>query len=145
MTRQKKVILEELKKVTSHPTAYELYERVKARVPQVSLGTVYRNLDQLSSRGIIRKIELGQGQRRFDATLAEHHHIRCLSCGRVDDIPLNPLLGMPTLQENISALCGYEVLGCVVDFQGICPECKKKRGSMEADRGSVFDTSETIS
>ena len=131
MTRQKKVILEELKKAKDHPTAYELYEKVKALVPQISLGTVYRNLDQLSARGAIRKLELGQGQRRFDGNLEIHDHIRCISCGRVEDITVNPYLRMSALKQDLTALCGYEVLGCEMDIRGICPQCNKKCGDTE--------------
>jgi Fur family transcriptional regulator, ferric uptake regulator len=126
MTRQKRVVLEELGKVKTHPTAYDLYEMVKLRLPLISLGTVYRNLDQLSSAGQIRRLDMGQGQRRFDAVADEHSHIRCISCGKVDDVPLNPSVSTITIKDIVSSQSGYEVLGCEMDFQGICPKCKKK-------------------
>lgn len=124
MTRQKKIILEELGKVKSHPTAYEIYEMVKLRIPQISLGTVYRNLEQLSANGRIRRLDMGQGQRRFDAISSEHMHIQCISCGKVDDVPLNPPINTTNIKEIVGSNSGYEVLGLDMDFQGICPMCK---------------------
>ena len=125
MTKQRKVIIEELSKVKSHPTAYDIYEMVRSKLPQISLGTVYRNLEHLSSRGLIRKLDMGKDQRRFDATIDEHMHIRCLSCGKVEDLSLNPSLDIVTMIKNVSSQSGYEVLGCKMEFQGICPQCRK--------------------
>ena len=59
MTNQRQIILEEVKKVHSHPTADEVYERVRKKIPRISMGTVYRNLDVLSKTGLIRKIDPG--------------------------------------------------------------------------------------
>ena len=73
-TRQRQVILEELQAVTSHPTAVELHELVRRRLPKVSLGTVYRNLDLLARMGVIEKLEHSGGEARFDANTAEHDH-----------------------------------------------------------------------
>jgi Fur family transcriptional regulator, ferric uptake regulator len=125
MTKQRMVILEELRKVRSHPTAYDVYEIVRSRLPRISLATVYRNLEQLSSNGQILKLDLGQGQKRFDAEIEDHSHIRCLSCGKVEDVPLNPSMGIATIKDSVSSQSGYEVLGYGMDFQGICPACKK--------------------
>lgn len=124
MTRQRSVILEELRKVKTHPTAYDVYEMVRMRLPRISLGTVYRNLEQLSAGGIIKRLDFGEGQRRFDSTSGEHMHIRCISCGRVDDVILQPGQGMATIQDMVGATSGYEVMGCSMDFQGICPQCR---------------------
>ena len=88
MTQQRKVILEELKKTNSHPGADEIYERVRKRLPQISLGTVYRNLEILSELGEIQNLELGGGLKRFDSNPKKHYHIRCIRCGRVDDSPV---------------------------------------------------------
>jgi Fur family ferric uptake transcriptional regulator len=126
MTKQRKLILEELRKVKTHPTAYEVYERVKALIPQISLGTVYRNLEILSSIGIINRLDMAQGQRRFDPTTQDHHHIRCVSCGRVDDIPLNTVRDITNIIDIVGETSGYEVLGCGIDLHGMCPLCKKE-------------------
>ena len=138
MTKQKRVVLEELSKVKNHPTAYDVYEMVKSRLPRISLGTVYRNLEQLSSGGQIRRLDMGQSQRRFDAVVDDHLHIRCISCGKVDDVPLNPAMSTITIKDIVSSQSGYDVLGCEMDFQGICPKCKKKMAIHNIDGTKVY-------
>jgi Fur family ferric uptake transcriptional regulator len=138
MTRQKRVVLEELSKVKTHPTAYEIFEMVKSRLPRISLGTVYRNLDQLSSGGQIRRLDIGQSQRRFDAVVDDHVHIRCISCGKVDDVPLNPAMSATTIKDTVSSQSGYDVLGCELDFQGICPSCKKSLTGQNIDGAKSY-------
>jgi Fur family ferric uptake transcriptional regulator len=138
MTKQKTVVLEELSKVKNHPTAYDVYEMVKSRLPRISLGTVYRNLEQLSSGGQIRRLDMGQSQRRFDAVVDDHLHIRCISCGKVDDVPLNPAMSTITIKDIVRSQSGYDVLGCEMDFQGICPKCKKKMAVHKIDGTKVY-------
>jgi len=119
-TLQRKVILEELRSVTSHPTAVELYEMVRRRIPRISLGTVYRNLDLLTETGTIRKLDLGGSEARFDADITSHYHVRCVRCGRVDDAREVPA-GL--VQSAPPRLGGYEILGHRLEFVGICPQC----------------------
>ncbi|MHB8994686.1 MAG: Fur family transcriptional regulator [Armatimonadota bacterium] len=126
-TRQRSIILEELRAVTSHPTADDLYEMVRKRLPRISLGTIYRNLDLLCAQGEIVRIDTGQ-QRRFDATVEEHQHIRCVECGRVADVRLNQT-PLPLLE--VAALTQYKVLRQRVNFDGVCPECCGHRDERE--------------
>lgn len=120
-TPQRKVILEELKALKTHPTAAELFEIVRHRLPRISLGTVYRNLEVLHEDGHILKLESAGSEARFDATTTAHHHIRCTRCGAVRDVEAD-------LQENpverVRDACGYEVESCDVRFYGICPDCQ---------------------
>ncbi len=121
MTKRRRVILEELRMFHTHPTADEIYERVRTKLPHVSLGTVYRNLELLSRSGVIRKLEIGGQQMRFDGELNKHQHIRCIRCGRIDDLPGDPL---PTqCDRDILASTGYELVERRVEFLGICPAC----------------------
>ncbi len=121
MTKQRKVIVEELKKLKTHPTATSLYELVRKRLPKISLGTVYRNLDLLGEAGIIQKLETAGTQKRFDGTVENHYHVRCVQCGQVDDIPL-PLFG--EIEELLGGLSNYKILSHRLEFQGICPSCQ---------------------
>ncbi len=118
-SKQRELILEELKALTCHPTADELYEIVRKRLANISLGTVYRNLDLMASTGIILKIESG-GKNRFDGNAMPHPHLRCTECGKVEDIMFDVNLPTPSeLEAN-----GYEVTGCTIEYYGICPNCK---------------------
>ncbi len=123
LTTQRQIILEELGKVTSHPTANEVYDMVRKRLPRIGLGTVYRNLELMSETGIILKLEVGGTQKRFDATVDPHYHIRCLSCGKVDDIEI-PV--MEDINKTAADISKYQVLGHHIEFSGVCSECNDK-------------------
>ncbi|PKN21112.1 MAG: transcriptional repressor, partial [Deltaproteobacteria bacterium HGW-Deltaproteobacteria-3] len=76
ITKQRQIILDELCSVTSHPTADVLYQMVRKRLPKISLGTVYRNLEIMSECGIIQKLDIGGTQKRFDGAPHIHYHVR---------------------------------------------------------------------
>jgi len=126
-TRQKRVILVELRKVTSHPTADEVYQMARKKIPNISLGTVYRNLEQLSEQGKIRKLELAGSQMRFDGRAYSHHHVSCVRCSRVDDVI--SVRGNPGSIDVEAG--GYQVLGHRIEFYGVCPSCQKKESADE--------------
>lgn len=121
MTAQRRVIIEELDKNRTHPTADEIFERVRQVKPRISLGTVYRNLEILADQGKVRKIEVPGGPMRFDARTDEHSHIRCKICGRVDDIEVEE---GTNLKDRVKDDMGYEILECHVEVVGICPHCR---------------------
>jgi Fur family ferric uptake transcriptional regulator len=119
-TRQREVVLEELRKLNTHPTAAELHDIVRKRLPRISLGTVYRNLDRLAGDDIIRKLENGIGGARFDGDVGRHLHVTCVACGRIDDVP-GPTADVDTDELNTPE--GYEIIGLRVELKGICPQC----------------------
>lgn len=121
LTTQRQIILEELGKVTSHPTANEVYDMVRKRLPRIGLGTVYRNLELMAESGIILKLEVGGTQKRFDATTDTHYHIRCTQCDKVDDIDI-PVQNH--INEAAAATIDYQVIGHHIEFSGICSECQ---------------------
>jgi len=132
-TRQREVILEELRKLTSHPTAASLYEIVRRRLPKVSLGTVYRNLELLAKAGEIQKLDFSAGEARFDANPQRHDHVRCVECGKVDDI----MAAEVDLTERFSGRSsGYEILTYRLEFLGVCSSCRSQRGDARQDAGS---------
>ena len=127
-TPQRMVILEELGALKTHPTAAELFAIVRRRLPRISLGTVYRNLEVLHEDGQILKLESAGTEARFDATTHDHHHIRCTRCGAVRDVEValeeNPL-------ERIRNDGGFRIESCEVRFFGICPDCQESRPGRE--------------
>jgi len=124
-TRQRGMILGELKKVHSHPTATAVYDLVRRQLPKISLGTVYRNLELLAELGMIQKIPGAGAEARFDGDPLPHHHVRCVRCGRVDDMPGPPLEGSQAREHDSG---GYEILGYRLEFFGICPRCRSESG-----------------
>jgi Fur family ferric uptake transcriptional regulator len=127
MTRQRQIILEELRKVDIHPSADEVYEMVRKRLPRISLGTVYRNLEILSDLGEIQKLELGGDLKRFDRKPNKHYHIRCMNCGRVDDAPIAPL---NQVEDELYGATVYTIIGHRLEFEGLCPRCSKASGTV---------------
>ena len=123
MTSQREIILEELKKLKSHPTADELYHVVKKRLSRISLATVYRNLEQMSEAGIIKKVEYSGRQKRFDGTTQPHNHIHCIRCGRVADVHISQGSHLHSLIVDAS---GFQIIDDHVEFTGICPECQAR-------------------
>ena len=124
MTRQRAVILEELRKTTTHPTADELYGKVRDRLPRISLGTVYRNLDFLADSGEIRRLEAAGTTKRFDGNMVEHQHVRCLCCGRIGDI-MTPLPTPPVSGMHVPGFS--EIRSARIEFDGICDQCASAR------------------
>ncbi|MCD6163174.1 MAG: transcriptional repressor [candidate division Zixibacteria bacterium] len=124
MTIQRRIITEELKKLTSHPTAEQIYHIVRERLPKISLGTVYRNLDFLSKNNIIRKLDIDKDKARYDAEKREHYHVRCVRCGKIGDI-----FNMPktNIEKEVSKFTDFTIIDYTPEFKGICPECSKKK------------------
>ena len=120
MTRQRKVILEELCKVDTHPSADEVYAMVRKRLPRISLGTVYRNLEILAESGDIQKLEPGCTLKRFDGNKEEHYHLRCIRCDRVIDAPVDFDV---TIKRDLKNNTDFKIIGHKVEFIGICPAC----------------------
>lgn len=128
LTTQRQVILEELAKVTSHPTANDVYDMVRKRLPRIGLGTVYRNLELLAESGMILKLEVGGTQKRFDATTTPHYHIRCVKCRKVDDIDISLQQHINDAAEQVS---NYQILGHHIEFSGICADCTNDSNSCQ--------------
>jgi Fur family ferric uptake transcriptional regulator len=127
MTPQRRVILDLLREKRWHPTAVELFRAVRRRLPRVSLGTVYRNLDLLSQAGKIGRVDPPEGPRRFDGFMERHTHARCVSCGNVEDLEysgpgwtevLRVVTGGSETTES-----GFRLTGHRIEFEGTCARC----------------------
>jgi Fur family transcriptional regulator, ferric uptake regulator len=106
----------------SHPTADEVYQVVRKRLPRVSLGTVYRNLEKLADNHLLLRLDSGSGPRRYDGRVENHYHIRCLQCSRVGDIFSDQPYPVP---EELPGT-DFDVIGLKVEYFGLCPDCRKK-------------------
>lgn len=122
-SRQRELILNTVQSFPVHPTADTVYESVRQREPKISLGTVYRNLNQLSEVGMLVKLPMPSGGDRFDGRLDDHLHIICSVCNAVSDIELSAL---SQLDCEVEAQTGYSVTGRTMVFSGMCGDCRKK-------------------
>jgi Fur family ferric uptake transcriptional regulator len=123
MTQQRRAILDAICGRGSHPSADELYHDLRQRLPRISLATVYRNLETLASSGLVGKLEHGCGQRRFDGNPGPHHHVRCVCCGRIEDLRQD--MGVPDAEGIGRQLGGrYRVVSVCVDVLVVCPGCQ---------------------
>ena len=93
-TIQKDLVRNAVCEMKRHVTANEVYEFVKESCPTIGKGTVYRNLDILVEEGDLRKVEVPDGPNRFDLTLKNHYHVRCVNCGEISDVDMDEILGL---------------------------------------------------
>lgn len=119
-SRQRDMIKEFLMTRRDHPTADVIYTNVKKRDPNISLGTVYRNLTLLADIGEIARLRVGDGVDHFDADTSPHYHFVCTECGGITDLRMQDMDGI--LEVAQSGFKGH-IAGHVTYFYGICPDC----------------------
>lgn len=119
-SRQRESIKKFLMTRTDHPTADVVYQHLREIYPNISLGTVYRNLSLLADLGEIQKIHTGDGADRFDGQIHPHYHVVCTHCHRVMDLDMDC---MPQIDEEASEHFQGKILGHVTNFYGICEKC----------------------
>ena len=120
-TIQKDLVRNAVYEIKRHVTANEVYEFIKESYPTIGKGTVYRNLDILVEEGALRKVEVSEGPNRFDFTLKNHYHVRCVKCGEVSDVDMDEI---PDLMRKIHDTHGIEFLDYDISFKGICQKCR---------------------
>lgn len=122
-SRKRDAVLDKIRGTTSHPTAVWVYDEVKKDIPDISLGTVYRNLSVFKDEGLIVSVGVVDGQERFDANTDEHTHFICLCCGDVLDITarMDQSLNAAVAREN-----GLDILFRQLTFYGKCEKCSNK-------------------
>ena len=121
-SKQKEAILRVVKGTTSHPTANWIYDQVRREIPNISLGTVYRNLKLLKEEGQILDIALDGTLNRFDGNTQYHHHFICEQCGRVFDLdePVDK-----AMDDNVAQKTGFTVTHHRLEFRGLCIDCQR--------------------
>lgn len=123
LTPHRREVFQALAESNDHPTAYDLFAKVKERSPSISLATVYNCLEHLTSHGLIRQFQLERGQSRYCANLQEHVHFHCETCGKVLDA--HPTAEFdPHLFWKLPA--GMKVSRVEVAIHGTCEACSAK-------------------
>lgn len=120
-SKQRQAIARVLMNTKCHPTADWVYEQVRKEIPNVSLGTVYRNLKMMKDQGQILELGLAGALSRFDGNPQNHYHFRCDRCGRVYDIdePIDS-----SMDERVAMSTGFTVLNHRLEFRGLCNDCQ---------------------
>lgn len=122
-SRQRESIKEFLAARCDHPTADTVYEGIREVCPNISLGTVYRNLSLLESMGSIRKISTGAGADRYDGNLTPHNHFICTKCQCVTDLKMD---NIDYIKEVASKDFDGLIENHITHFYGICSNCTNK-------------------
>ncbi len=115
---------------TTHPNADEVFQQVRGQVPGISLATVYKSLETLVNCGLASKLTYSDGSARYDGRTDPHHHVRCLSCGRVRDIPGQ--LSPGALETLGQGLDGFRASGYRLELTGFCSDCSLELDSKES-------------
>lgn len=122
-SKQRELILNYVLNSCEHPTADTIYMELKKDNPDLSLGTVYRNLTKLSEMGAIKKISLSGQVDKFDKNLQQHAHLVCDNCGCITDIYINKI---DEILEDVSKEGNINIKNYNISFNGICEKCNKK-------------------
>ena len=118
-TKQKNLILSIVEESCSHPTAEEIYNISRTYINNISMGTVYRNLNQLVTQGLIKRIKTENNIDRFDNLKNSHAHFICIECSKIIDLDSAYIIEEKQIGNNI-------VLDCEVNYKGICEKCKER-------------------
>ena len=119
LTPQRQLIFSLLHDNTSHPTAESLFATASAKMPGISLRTVYQTLNELAEMGELQAIDLGEGATRFDPNVDDHHHAICNVCGAISDVHVDRVSSLRP-----KGVDGFSVDDVGVVFRGICAACE---------------------
>ncbi len=124
-TRQRALILKIIRRGRGHLDADEVYRRAREKEPRLSLSTVYRSLQKLKELGLVDELHFDENHHHYEVKPAsEHHHLMCLSCGRVIefDYPLSRYV-----KSKVKEAKGFNIIKAEVRMSGYCPRCQKER------------------
>ena len=129
VTPQRLAVYNALAHTTEHPSAETLYQELLPDYPTMSLATVYKSLNILCAVGLVQELNVGEDSFRYDARVSPHPHIRCMHCGRVDDVKTLPTTDF---SEQVMLETGYQLTGQQYYFYGVCPHCQQTMLAQEA-------------
>ncbi len=122
MTNQKLQILEFIQETDKHPTAQEVYQEVRKKLPKISKATVYRNLKSLAEKGSIKKLDIGQKEIRWDGNANPHHHFICNKCDRIIEVNLADIW---QIEERLEEKYSLKLEDYSIIARGLCDFCQR--------------------
>jgi Fur family peroxide stress response transcriptional regulator len=123
LTAQRLEIIGLLARDMTHPGAMDILKKVRKKVPQVSMSTVYYTLDMLKKEGLIHEIEFYDRDNRYDVNVTSHINLICKKCGKIEDFPGE----LPNFSEAVKKRTGFHPVGMRFEYYGYCKECRRKR------------------
>lgn len=121
LTPQREAVLAVVREARDHPTAAQIYNRVRESNPGIAYATVYNALAYLVKRGLVRELQFGDSASRYDGRLDPHLHVICSACGQLSEAEIT--LPADVLQRAESAT-GYHLQGHILQLFGVCPACR---------------------
>jgi Fur family peroxide stress response transcriptional regulator len=120
-SKQRDTILRVVINSKDHPRADWVYDQVRQEIPNISMGTVYRNLNSLAKSGDIRQLDIADGTSRFDGNTESHYHFRCEQCGHIFDLdePVDQ-----SISERVAKNTGFKVYRQRMELIGLCNACQ---------------------
>ena len=122
--KKRDAIMDYLRQSKAHPSAETIYTDLKAQIPDLAMGTVYRNLTLFKENGEIQSVATVKGVERFDGNPAPHVHFICSECDAVID--LDDMQVPESLSQLAAQCCGGSVEGCQLTFTGLCKKCNER-------------------
>ncbi len=119
-SRQREAILDTVRSTHSHPTAEWVYETVREEIPNISLGTVYRNLKYLTDHGKIEEVILDDNVTHYDGNTGDHYHCICEQCGKIIDVSVDAEKTLTQLESQIKE---FKISAHKLEFYGLCQSC----------------------
>jgi Fur family peroxide stress response transcriptional regulator len=123
LTSQRLEIIGLLASDMTHPGAMDILKKVKKKVPQISMSTVYYTLDMLKKEGLIQEIEFYDRDNRYDVNVTNHINLICKKCGRIDDLPGGIMLSYAQVQQKTD----FQPVAMRYEYYGYCKNCRRKR------------------
>jgi Fur family peroxide stress response transcriptional regulator len=123
LTSQRLEIIGLLASDMTHPGAMDILKKVKNKVPQISMSTVYYTLDMLKKEGLIQEIEFYDRDNRYDVNVTNHINLICKKCGRIDDLPGGIMLSYAQVQQKTD----FQPVAMRYEYYGYCKNCRRKR------------------
>ena len=124
-TFQRQVIYEAVVDSRTHPTPELIYEQVRQRIPSISLGTIYKNVNTFLDSGVLKEVTLHHGSLRLESNMTPHHHLVCSSCKAIFDIEESAVEPVQLPAREVPA--GFSIKQCRVEFVGECKSCQTAR------------------
>lgn len=126
-TKQRELILEQLQTHRDHPSADIIYQEVRDVIPNISLGTVYRNLEWLVEKNLAKKLNIGSSKARFDYNTSSHAHFCCVRCKKVEDVEAD--FGFYLINDE-AWISQNKLIDTNLEFYGVCKNCLEKEACL---------------